>query len=100
MFLGEIGLTGEVRSVSQLEVRLKEGVKLGFDEFYLPEYQKKLASEFLGNKARLIPLRTVDDLRKSLIIKKVSGNKTDPRRGNAYAAEDRSSTRAPEFEGG
>ncbi len=39
-FLGEVGLTGEVRGVSQVEVRLKEASKLGFESCVLPESNK------------------------------------------------------------
>lgn len=38
--LGEVGLTGEVRGVSQVEVRLKEASKLGFESCVLPEANK------------------------------------------------------------
>lgn len=41
VFLGEIGLTGEVRGVSQIEVRLKEASKLGFKSCVLPEVNRK-----------------------------------------------------------
>lgn len=34
VYFGEIGLTGEVRSVSQAESRLKESVRLGFETAY------------------------------------------------------------------
>lgn len=34
--LGEIGLSGEIRAVGQMEARLKEAVKLGFANAYLP----------------------------------------------------------------
>jgi DNA repair protein RadA/Sms len=37
---GEIGLSGEVRRVSQPDVRLKEAVKLGFSQAILPETDK------------------------------------------------------------
>ena len=47
VFLGELGLTGEVRSVSNLELRLKESIKLGFTEFIIPHRQKKLAQDVL-----------------------------------------------------
>jgi len=36
MVMGEIGLTGEVRPVSRIEERLKEGVKMGFTRCILP----------------------------------------------------------------
>jgi len=36
VFIGEIGLTGEVRAVSQIEQRVKEAEKLGFSRCVLP----------------------------------------------------------------
>jgi DNA repair protein RadA/Sms len=36
MVVGEIGLTGEVRPVSRMEERLREGVKMGFNRCLLP----------------------------------------------------------------
>lgn len=36
MFVGEIGLTGEVRPVNRMEERLKEGAKMGFNYCILP----------------------------------------------------------------
>ena len=35
-FFGEVGLSGELRAVSQLEARLKEAAKLGFKRCVLP----------------------------------------------------------------
>ena len=40
VFFGEIGLSGEVRKVTQPELRIKEAFKLGFDSFTLPIKQK------------------------------------------------------------
>lgn len=37
VFFGEIGLAGEIRSVSQPDVRLKEAAKLGFDRSVIPQ---------------------------------------------------------------
>jgi DNA repair protein RadA/Sms len=34
--VGEIGLGGEIRSVSQIEKRIQEAEKLGFEHFLLP----------------------------------------------------------------
>ena len=39
--IGEVGLTGEVRMVSNLEVRLKEAAKLGFKKCLVPQANKK-----------------------------------------------------------
>ena len=42
-FVGEIGLSGELRAVSQLDTRLKEAVKLGFKRCVVPRPTKKNA---------------------------------------------------------
>ena len=39
VFLGEVGLTGEIRPVSQLERRLKEAVRHGINRVFLPSRQ-------------------------------------------------------------
>jgi DNA repair protein RadA/Sms len=36
VFLGEVGLAGEVRAVGQIEARLKEAEKLGFSRAFAP----------------------------------------------------------------
>ncbi len=41
VFFGEIGLAGEIRSVSQPDVRLKEAAKLGFDRAVIPQRPRK-----------------------------------------------------------
>lgn len=61
MFIGEIGLTGEVRSVTRVEDRLREAAVMGFKRCYLPERNAKM----LKDKARgieLIPVKQVRDL--------------------------------------
>jgi len=40
IFLGEVGLTGEVRGITQLELRLKEAAKLGFRQGVVPEVNR------------------------------------------------------------
>jgi DNA repair protein RadA/Sms len=40
-FVGEIGLSGELRAVSQLETRLKESAKLGFKRCIVPRRQAR-----------------------------------------------------------
>lgn len=42
VFFGEIGLAGEVRQVSQPDVRLKESSKLGFERATIPKLNKKI----------------------------------------------------------
>ncbi len=36
VFVGEVGLVGEVRSVPFLEARLREALKFGYEHFYIP----------------------------------------------------------------
>ncbi len=43
--IGEVGLTGEVRSVNMIEKRLKEAEKLGFKKCIIPENNKKLLKD-------------------------------------------------------
>ncbi|PCJ99101.1 MAG: DNA repair protein RadA [Zetaproteobacteria bacterium] len=45
IFFGEIGLAGEVRQVSQPELRLKESSKLGFERATIPKLSKKTAKK-------------------------------------------------------
>lgn len=40
--MGEVGLSGEVRMVSHIDVRLKEAVKLGFENLIIPKAVEKL----------------------------------------------------------
>ena len=45
IIFGEIGLTGEIRGVSQTEARLKEAAKLGFTLAFLPKRGTKIAGK-------------------------------------------------------
>jgi len=40
-FAGEVGLSGEIRPVYQIELRIGEAEKLGFKKFYLSSYNQK-----------------------------------------------------------
>jgi Predicted ATP-dependent serine protease len=42
-FIGEIGLSGELRAVSQLSARLNEAAKLGFQRAIVPCLRQKKA---------------------------------------------------------
>ncbi|MFU8802249.1 MAG: DNA repair protein RadA [Bradymonadaceae bacterium] len=48
VFFGEVGLTGEVRAVSQGAARLMEGYKLGFDRLIVPRGNLKAIEDYLG----------------------------------------------------
>ena len=64
--IGEVGLTGEVRTVNMIEKRLKEAEKLGFKTCIIPENNKKLLKD--NYKLDIIGVRNIDDALK--IIKK------------------------------
>ena len=51
--LGEIGLAGEIRSVSRLDARLREASRLGFDTALVPAGAASNAASGL----RLVPVR-------------------------------------------
>lgn len=44
IFIGEVGLSGEIRSVSQIEKRIREAKKLGFKKIITPEKVKDIIS--------------------------------------------------------
>jgi DNA repair protein RadA/Sms len=43
VLMGEVGLTGEIRPISFLEIRLKEAIRQGFKVFYLPAVHRPIA---------------------------------------------------------
>ncbi len=55
IIVGELGLSGEVRFVSNLEKRIKEAEKLGFKQIICPK--TKAAS----SKIKILPVRTLGD---------------------------------------
>jgi len=61
VFLGEVGLTGEVRKVSQIELRIDEAKKLGFKEVVLPKSQMDRAKKTKG--ISLVGIQHVNELR-------------------------------------
>ena len=54
---GEVGLSGEVRAVSQAELRVLEAKRLGFTSVLLPGPNKKVCRKVDG--IRIIPVDTV-----------------------------------------
>ncbi len=45
LFIGEVGLAGEVRAVGQVEARVREAAKLGFDRCVVPETSRRQLPE-------------------------------------------------------
>ncbi len=65
--LGEVGLTGEVRSINLIEKRIKESEKLGFKACIIPESNKKLLKE--SYKLDIIGASNIIDAMKYLKLK-------------------------------
>jgi len=56
-FIGEIGLSGELRTVNQLALRLNEAAKIGFRRVVVPKIRRKL--EDIPKDLELIPVRSI-----------------------------------------
>ena len=55
--MGEVGLSGEIRSISHLEQRLSEVHRLGFTQCIVPAHRAKECKELPG--LTLLPVRTI-----------------------------------------
>jgi DNA repair protein RadA/Sms len=64
IILGEVGLTGEVRAVSQMDVRIRESVRLGFNRCIVPS--SNLSSLSKKAKIEIHPIRSLKDLLENL----------------------------------
>jgi DNA repair protein RadA/Sms len=65
--VGEVGLSGEVRAVSQIQARLKEAAKLGFRRCILPKTVRRAKLD-APQGLELIPVRSVvEALEKALV---------------------------------
>jgi len=67
LVIGELGLSGEVRSVNLLEWRIKEAMRLGFGEILIPASGKipKISNEIKITKVAKIQ-EAVDWLKNSV----------------------------------
>lgn len=59
IIFGEVGLAGEVRAVSQAQIRINEAVKLGFETCILPEVCLKNITK--TDRIKLVGVRNVSD---------------------------------------
>lgn len=59
--IGEVGLTGEIRPVSQLQRRINEAEKLGFKQIIIPQTKEKISS-----KAEIVQIKTIAEALKVL----------------------------------
>jgi DNA repair protein RadA/Sms len=65
---GEVGLTGEVRAVTQMETRLREAARLGFRRCILPQANSQLATAGI----ELCGVRTVAEALQALSVQRPS----------------------------
>ncbi|WP_217473572.1 DNA repair protein RadA [Streptococcus sinensis] len=65
-FIGEIGLTGEIRRVNRIEQRINEAAKLGFTKIYAPK--NSLNGLKVPNNIQVIGVTTIGE-----VLKKVFG---------------------------
>lgn len=62
VLIGEIGLTGEVRAVSQIEKRILEAIRLGFKRIVIPEGNKKMAEQInIPAGVMIIPVMSIQE---------------------------------------
>lgn len=64
--IGEIGLSGECRGISNLEVRVKEAARLGFTEAVVPHRSAQRLDGHIPPTIKLIPIKNIFDLLKIL----------------------------------
>jgi DNA repair protein RadA/Sms len=66
-FVGELGLSGEVRSCPHLGIRITEAAKMGFERIYVPEASLKnesLRGQSASKSIEIVPVRTLSNLEK------------------------------------
>ena len=59
---GEVGLTGEVRGISQMDVRIKEAARMGFNRCILPKTQGRDRQAGDGAQMKLIKISSLKEL--------------------------------------
>jgi len=60
-FAGEIGLSGEIRSVQRIEQRIQEANRLGFEKIYVSKFNMK-GIDPANYDIEIIPLSKVEQL--------------------------------------
>jgi len=60
VILGEVGLAGEIRSISQISLRVNEAEKLGFKHIIIPRNNYKSLKDYKGS-IDLIPVATLKE---------------------------------------
>jgi DNA repair protein RadA/Sms len=64
-FAGEVGLTGEIRSVSRIDQRISEAQKLGFEKIYISSYNLK-GLDIKQFQIEVVPVTKIEEVFSSL----------------------------------
>ncbi|MBE7085409.1 MAG: DNA repair protein RadA [Clostridiales bacterium] len=70
---GEVGLTGEIRPVSQADKRVNECIKTGFKRVILPAKNMKICQKY-ADKIELVPVQYVGQMIKALSLRPAPTN--------------------------
>lgn len=62
IYCGEVGLSGEVRSISNINLRVKEAVKLGYKKIFLPKTNVDSLDESVFKKYKDIEIKPIQDV--------------------------------------
>ena len=62
IIFGEIGLSGEIRAISQITPRLKEAEKLGFTQAIIPIIKNYSNKQKIESKIKIIQIKHLGDL--------------------------------------
>ena len=60
VFIADVGLTGELKSIPSMEVRLKEAERMGFKNAYIPEVSERIKKSL--KKINIIECKTILDV--------------------------------------
>ena len=60
IFIGEVGLTGEVKKVQSIESRIKEADRMGFNTVYIPNQNLKMDTSTLKN-IKVVKVKTISE---------------------------------------
>ena len=65
-FAAEVGLSGEIRPVPQVERRIAEAEKLGFEQIYISSFNRSDALKPRGGKISVVPVADIPALCRKL----------------------------------
>ncbi len=70
VFIGEVGLTGEVRAVSQIEKRINEAMRIGFSTCIIPLGNMKIVKQMRNIQGMdIIPVENVQQALEAVMLK-------------------------------